>query len=191
MLEENDPEGFRLLKLLPGKSSDKIRCETIHISLKDEPNFEAISYSWQIESPPVEIECDKQTMTITENLAAALRVFRLEDSVRLIWVDALCIDQSSTGEKNHQVPMMGNIFRAASIVQIWLGQDTSDGRCKHAFSLFTRLKQICATLGPNVDLISLAHQRALEKHGLPDIGDPAWRCIRDLLNRSWLAVLGS
>lgn len=38
-----------------------------------------------------------------------------------MWIDALCIDQTSTVEKNHQVQRMGHIYSHAEQVVAWLG----------------------------------------------------------------------
>jgi hypothetical protein len=43
-------------------------------------------------------------------------------TTQLIWIDALCIDQSSIDERNHQVAQMGAIFQGATVVRIWLGK---------------------------------------------------------------------
>lgn len=40
---------------------------------------------------------------------------------RLLWIDALCINQSDAQERNHQVNMMGQIFSEAYFVISWLG----------------------------------------------------------------------
>ena len=39
----------------------------------------------------------------------------------LFWIDALCIDQANNTEKGHQVNMMGDIYREAAEVIVWLG----------------------------------------------------------------------
>jgi len=39
----------------------------------------------------------------------------------LLWIDAICIDQSNVNERNHQVSMMGEIFSAAHFVVSWIG----------------------------------------------------------------------
>lgn len=41
-----------------------------------------------------------------------------------LWIDQLCIDQSSIDEKNHQVAQMGAIFSEAIEVLVWLGKGT-------------------------------------------------------------------
>ncbi|KAF1830283.1 hypothetical protein BDW02DRAFT_507917, partial [Decorospora gaudefroyi] len=50
------------------------------------------------------------------------------------WVDALCIDQSSILERNHQVAQMGKIFAGAQRVHVWLGQvPSADTECVRSF----------------------------------------------------------
>ncbi len=38
-----------------------------------------------------------------------------------VWEDALCVDQSSTTDKNYQLPLMLSIYQRASRVIVWLG----------------------------------------------------------------------
>lgn len=38
-----------------------------------------------------------------------------------LWIDAICINQATTLEKNHQVSMMGMIYSQAECVIVWLG----------------------------------------------------------------------
>jgi Heterokaryon incompatibility protein (HET) len=42
------------------------------------------------------------------------------------WIDALCINQASIEEKNHQVAMMRKIYSSASFVLVWLGPEADD-----------------------------------------------------------------
>ncbi|KAK4155829.1 heterokaryon incompatibility protein-domain-containing protein [Chaetomidium leptoderma] len=44
-----------------------------------------------------------------------------------IWIDALCINQADTAEKNAQVPLMSRIYRQAEQVPIWLGPENDRG----------------------------------------------------------------
>ena len=39
----------------------------------------------------------------------------------LIWIDAICIDQDNMVEKNHQVQQMGDIYKGAEVVLVWVG----------------------------------------------------------------------
>jgi hypothetical protein len=38
-----------------------------------------------------------------------------------LWVDQICIDQSNTDERNHQVNLMSKIYRLATRTMVWLG----------------------------------------------------------------------
>jgi len=58
---------------------------------------------------------------VTTNLLAALRSLRREDKPRLLWVDALCIDQSNNAEKSQQVMIMSRIYAQAKQTIVWLG----------------------------------------------------------------------
>jgi hypothetical protein len=40
-----------------------------------------------------------------------------------IWIDAICIDQTNTAERNHQVQQMGTIYKYAEWVLVWLDGD--------------------------------------------------------------------
>ncbi|KAG8530604.1 uncharacterized protein KY384_004642 [Bacidia gigantensis] len=88
--------------------------------------YEAVSYVWGSEDNPVSLNCDGREMKMTQSLAGALRRFRQEGYARTLWVDSICINQADLLEKSAQVPMMSNIFRRASCVLIWLGEERQD-----------------------------------------------------------------
>ncbi|QDS77739.1 hypothetical protein FKW77_004575 [Venturia effusa] len=44
------------------------------------------------------------------------------------WIDAICIDQESIAERNHQVNMMRQIFARAAFVLVWLGPESADSK---------------------------------------------------------------
>ncbi|KAH7122743.1 hypothetical protein B0J11DRAFT_436855, partial [Dendryphion nanum] len=45
-------------------------------------------------------------ISVTQSLASALHALRHRNTRRIIWTDAVCIDQSNLTEKSFQVPMM-------------------------------------------------------------------------------------
>jgi hypothetical protein len=55
------------------------------------------------------ITCNGEVRGIQANLYYALQRIRHRDRSRLIWADALCIDQSNKRERGHQVRLMGSI----------------------------------------------------------------------------------
>jgi hypothetical protein len=64
-------------------------------------------------------------LRITGNLAEALRHLKLLNQPRLIWIDAICINQNDLLESNSEVSTMGSIYHKAREVIVWLGP-TSD-----------------------------------------------------------------
>lgn len=100
--------------------------------LKESPAFVALSYEWGDSSATHEIIIDGAVFKIRQNLRDALEHLRIlqadrsstrlfDDDSPLFWIDAITIDQSNGDEKNHQVSMMGTIYRQASHVIAWLG----------------------------------------------------------------------
>jgi len=59
----------------------------------------------------------------TKNCEAMLRYVRPERGLRLIWVDAICINQRNVQERGEQVAQMKNIYSNCLRVFLWLGED--------------------------------------------------------------------
>jgi hypothetical protein len=70
---------------------------------------------------------------VRENLFAALWHLRSETETKVLWIDALCINQEDVVERSAQVSMMGEIYSHAFQVQVWLCQGSKD--TQEAFAL--------------------------------------------------------
>ena len=68
--------------------------------------------------------CNVFELPITANLDEALRHLRKTDEKRYVWIDAVCISQVDPIEKARQIGNLLRIFRKASRVVIWLGEET-------------------------------------------------------------------
>jgi hypothetical protein len=55
-----------------------------------------------------------------------LRHFRRSDEGRLLWVDAICINQSDSQERGQQVRSMSEIYSRCTANLFWLGEETED-----------------------------------------------------------------
>lgn len=92
-------------------------------------NYEALSYVWGDPSENTVMYCSHlpsgghQTLTITKNLEKALRALRRRRQFRILWVDAVCINQQNTSEKERQIPLMADIYSNARRTLIWLGEE--------------------------------------------------------------------
>lgn len=69
---------------------------------------------------------DEGLLHITENLHAALRHLRDPALERIMWIDAVCIDQNNLDEKGEQVQFMAEIYAKASCVIVWLEHVTGN-----------------------------------------------------------------
>jgi hypothetical protein len=56
-------------------------------------------------------------------------MLRSETEERVLWVDAICINQEDVLERNSQVALMGDIFKRATLVRVWLGQNVISSAC--------------------------------------------------------------
>jgi hypothetical protein len=125
-----DLEGrvFRVVRLLSGDSLD-IHCEIFEAWFEQLHNgmpYEALSYTWGGTERAATVFVNGSKMRITENLYTALLHLRLSDRDRILWIGAICIDQDNELERGHQVQQMGDIYKEAEQVIIWLGRGTAE-----------------------------------------------------------------
>lgn len=115
---------IRLLQLEPGVADTTIRCRLLHVSSSAADQYETVSYCWGNPDRPayVEVEVDNKILAIPASTAEVLRRFRLLDKPRVLWIDAICIDQSNVAERSVQVTKMHQIYASATTNLIWLGE---------------------------------------------------------------------
>ncbi|CAM1507454.1 Fc.00g070950.m01.CDS01 [Cosmosporella sp. VM-42] len=117
---------IRLLILESGRGVEPIQCQLEVADLSDIQEYEALSYTWGDAQITKSIICSGQRTPVTINLHTALLHLRHEDKPRVLWIDALCINQQDNAEKSQQVPLMSEIYSEATRVVIWLGEETED-----------------------------------------------------------------
>jgi len=114
---------FRVVELFPASEFNApIVCQLVLSSLRSPPEYEALSYAWGL--PPFSASItlnDSLDFTIGENLELALRYLRLPSKKRLLWVDALCINQGDRDERSQQVGRMRDVFQLCQAVLVYLG----------------------------------------------------------------------
>lgn len=139
---------IRILELRPAEGfNDPLHVSLKQVSLEDHGrhHFEAVSYVWGMRRGEQEVLCDDEIIRVTPNCESLLRHLRLKDQTRRLWVDALCINQSSTSEKNQQVPLMGDIFESAERVIVWLGPERTS-----VANFFRRVKLFNPFISPQL-----------------------------------------
>ncbi|KAK4225320.1 ankyrin repeat-containing domain protein [Podospora fimiseda] len=142
---------IRLLELQPGLGKEIIQFDLFEVDLDDEPPFEALSYEWGERSGSIPVQCGNTYLLATPNLKAVLRRLRRPEKKRLIWIDALCINQESIPEKNQQVPLMTQIYRTTYKVNMWLGESETPlpGIGFKIIKLFHQLYEVISKQWPN------------------------------------------
>lgn len=183
------PRSVRLVKLYPARRRmGIIKCDLIHVSLENCPPFKALSYTWGDASVKHTILCAKEHLNITTNLLSALQHLRQLDNTRLIWIDAICINQLDTDECTQQVQLMRDIYHQAEEVLVWLGPEIpGSSRC---FQLIPKLASAWEERDEmreeesrhTQDVLTVREAREL---GLPELDDPIWQTLKRILRLPW------
>jgi hypothetical protein len=117
-----DPE--LCIRLLEMTKSDvtrgSIECKLTSFPISDAPPYHAISYTWDDPSLTKIIRFNGGEMEVRQNCVYALRQARWHGGSQYHWIDSICISQARL-EKNHQVAIMGYIFKRASRVLACIG----------------------------------------------------------------------
>lgn len=127
-LDHNRKE-IRLLQILPNNDCrstltqdehQDIRCRLNHAPLRT--GHISLSYRWAKSDPMKSIYINGQLFEVSLHLWNFLHVARRKfNSLDRLWIDAICIDQNNVEERNHQVPLMGEIYSNSRLVITWLG----------------------------------------------------------------------
>jgi len=120
---------IRTLRLDPSASDTApIVCSLKQTILDLAPSFEALSYSWDDDQGDEQIICDGAALRVSKNCLAALRRIRIRQGKvpTRLWVDVICINQGSDKEaleeREKQLEIMGEIYKKAEKVVVWLGE---------------------------------------------------------------------
>ena len=153
------PEGhIRLLRITPNPDEDApIHCRLFDYPLhqgtrKGSHLYEALSYVWGSSERPRVVGTDGGTIPVTQNLHAALSRLRDGYIPRVVWIDAICINQDDLSERGQQVRLMATIYASANRVIVWL-------------------EDLSSSVGVNT-VASAATHRALEAVGAAANRDP-------------------
>ncbi|CAN9216570.1 unnamed protein product [Alternaria alternata] len=159
---------IRVLEVAPGIGDEIVECTMKNISLRHRfvPIYETISYCWGTPRPPSTIKLNGHLTPVPTSSEAAIRRMRLSGRPRTLWIDAICIDQSSVTERSEQVAFMSTVYRSGLRNLVYLGED--DGMAERgvkalqdvmtdmrtATANFTLLRQTVYAQGTDANLLS-------------------------------------
>ncbi|KXH46978.1 HET domain-containing protein [Colletotrichum simmondsii] len=135
------PDSTRVLVLQPAVSfKSQLRCSMIQYSRQEQlrsrdtsRNYSAVSYAWGLPDFSVDLVIHQRSvrddittpkrslLKITPTVDSMLRYLRDTHELLYLWIDALCIDQQDENDKAVQIPQMGDIYKCAETVHVWLG----------------------------------------------------------------------
>ena len=120
-----DVREFRLLIVSPGTSEQTLQCRLRTVSFDETgpPQYETISYCWGDLRKHESVTVDGIPLQVPPSAAAALRRMRKPNTERVLWLDAICINQRDIAERSEQITMMGDIYRHGVRNLIYLGED--------------------------------------------------------------------
>ncbi|KAH7014175.1 heterokaryon incompatibility protein-domain-containing protein [Microdochium trichocladiopsis] len=209
------PRQIRVLSLSPGARDGALTGELEVVNLDDVNGagnqdtasqthaFEALSYVWGIDIKSHVLEVSGTSIAITASLNSALTRIRYSDRPRIVWADAVCINQGDISEKEEQIPLMGQIFSSATRVIADLGEASADSDA--ALDLIDRCwrADICSGLDATAYGRSLSRLEITKFLFLaPDAIDDAWadleqpppeaeewNMVGEFLQRPWFSRL--
>ena len=138
------PRQIRVLEILRGSPSSALhiafRIIDIDSDVERHP-YNALSYSWggHLMLRRI-ITLNGRPFFVADTVFNALKELRLPDKERILWIDAVCINQGDMNEKRQQIDLMGSIYRRAQAVHVWLGK--ADAQSKNAFRLAENVASI-------------------------------------------------
>ncbi|KAI4949526.1 hypothetical protein J4E91_005265 [Alternaria rosae] len=148
---DHTTQQIRLVTLLDSSDDDNaVRFDIGVFEISETPPYTALSYVWGLPPSNNVIYIANGKPEIRDNLFRFLTKFRKHrdktPSDQYLWIDQLCIDQSTTVERNHQVQMMSDIYSKAASVIAWLGDgsqkaDPSSGIADHGCDTFENISE--------------------------------------------------
>ncbi|KAF5573203.1 het-6OR heterokaryon incompatibility (het-6OR allele) [Fusarium pseudocircinatum] len=175
---------FRVFELHPGKDSDPLQGNLRTYLRKQAPKYEALSYVWGSSVQNQLMKLNDQTFMITDSLDVALRRLRLVGDSRCLWVDQICINQTSLDERSEQVSIMRDIYSGAALVNAWLGPADAEEA--------SAVEMIISTLAKRRPHELRAQQyfpenEYLQELGLPTRDSTAWGALNSMLDAPYFS----
>ncbi|KAI8938749.1 hypothetical protein NX059_004616 [Plenodomus lindquistii] len=186
---------IRLITVHPSSESSPtiVKCSLKTHDLNSSLEFAALSYTWgppyynvqELHGPPrntnFQVECNGKQIGVSENLYNFLQhcASCADMSLRRsLWVDALAINQQDLVERSAQVNIMGDIYKAASQVIIWLGKE--DESTKAAFDMIHYFNKMTPT-----ESSELHSYQVQPGHSNKFLALENWKALSRFYSRSW------
>ncbi|KAF1829300.1 HET-domain-containing protein [Decorospora gaudefroyi] len=193
-IEETESGECILFNVVTGETHTlQTATPSLEDALEYQPRYEALSYTWGDAevSELGHVDGGQEsgepftTLGLRPNLASALRHLRYVDETRVLWIDAICINQEDIEERNEQVKRMTNIYTLAWRVVVWLGEEFGDS--KHALATLRHIgRQLEATKSGRIIAAPNAAEPQLWRNDhSPSFDQRTWDALLDFVERAW------
>ena len=130
-IEIDETKEVRLVRLSVGEPGSRpvFTLEAARLADLSSIKYRCLSYTWgqaQHDSDVRKLQIDEQDFFVRQNLYDFLVTAGSRRQAGLFFIDAICINQLSSREKECQVQEMARIFRHADQVIAWLGTPSRD-----------------------------------------------------------------
>lgn len=177
----SDEHSIRMLTFDPAQRGEALSGSLECVQIDDAGTYEPLSYDWGKPARTHTIICSGVKLPLTSSLYHALRRVRLPLKSRRVWVDQICIDQDDLDERSQQVQFMNAIYRKASMVLVWLGEDEND----EASAAFQLVEELAETF-ENDEKHSEFHKDHIEN--LHDRNGEEWKPLKALTKILWAST---
>lgn len=162
-------QSLRVIQICSDLAEDgSLQCTISHATINHP--FTCLSYCWGPATVTRQILLNGKPFLVRRNLYDFLEMQqRTQATPDVYWIDALCIDQTNTAERNHQVAQMGAIFSSALGVQIWLGKNEA------LVPIFQHMKNPDTITDKEMTVVRSYSDRL-----------QAFICENDYFNRAWI-----
>lgn len=123
------------------------------------------------------IQINEKDYVAQGNAYHGLKELRLSKSTRVIWMDAICINQQDLKEKEDQILLMNTIYKAAVRVVVWLPPPRRNEDL--AMTLLEELHTQHDSGMHTIESMSEVHYLRLRS--------PEWIALRDFLSHPWFS----
>lgn len=185
---ERERRHIRVLRVTRLAQSDarktSFAAQLVHVALDDDPTYLAISYAWGEKSVVgyfLDADGVETQLGYSEVILNIVSTLVLPGATLYLWIDAVCINQEDPNERASQVAIMGDIYRQAQQVIIFLG--TADDTSTRAMDL---LQLTRGFIQANGDVLPALRIEDFEKRSLgAGIPPASWAAVARLLSRPW------
>ncbi|MCJ1378677.1 hypothetical protein MMC17_001776 [Xylographa soralifera] len=174
-------DSIRLLRISSDGESSVGRLQ--EFSIERLPYFAAISWCWtsRRDAATKIFMCNDQEISVPSHLHAMFRALipKGVPASTTVWIDAICINQNDTREKDVHIPRMREIYGKAHSVTVWLGEEAEDS------ALAMDVERVETMRGQLAGLPGYGAITDYLLYGLPGPWDPMWRAVGRLCDRNW------